>query len=182
MSVEKWILDVDKITTSVQKLTAQLIEEELNWKPEAEVWNVGQILEHVQLMTNSFQPIFTAVHEGTYEMPVMGNFGSVAVNFLGKTLLKAMSPNRAKKVKTFPIWEPTKKKYAKTILKDFAESQAALKQMIIDAEPLLGQDIIIASPVHKHLAYTLDLGIEIIITHEQRHVEQIKEVLKTLVE
>lgn len=49
--------------------------------------------------------------------------------------------------------------------------------MIKNSEDLLVNGIVISSPANKNIVYKLETAFNIIVTHEQRHFEQAKEVL-----
>jgi hypothetical protein len=46
--------------------------------------------------------------------------------------------------------------------------------------PYLNGKTVIASPASKMIVYTLDTAFDIIVTHERRHLEQAREVLRQL--
>jgi hypothetical protein len=55
----------------------------------------------------------------------------------------------------------------------FARHQERLSQYINDLD---GINIAIASPASKFIVYTLDKALDIITTHEKRHLEQAREL------
>jgi hypothetical protein len=102
------------------------------------------------------------------------------VNFLGKMVLGAVQPDRKKKMKTFPIWEPTKSKVTSDVLTRFDLHQAELKHMIAGCSDMLDKGTVISSPANKNIVYKLEMAFDIITAHEQRHFEQAKELLTLL--
>lgn len=179
MTLEAWNAEIDAVTQLFETKVASLTDRKVGWKPKVAVWSVGDNIEHLMLMTKSFGPIFEALAAGTYELPPLGNFG-IMVDLIGKTALSSMK-NRDKKIKTFPIWEPTKSVKNKSIIQDFIAQQASLKVQVQSVAHLLGEETVIASPVHKHLVYTLDQALEVILIHEKRHYQQIVDHLESMV-
>ena len=52
--------------------------------------------------------------------------------------------------------------------------------MIENSRDLVEKGTIISSPANKNIGYKLETAFEIIVTHEQRHFEQSKEVYATM--
>jgi hypothetical protein len=102
------------------------------------------------------------------------------VRFFGKVIPDSVQPDRRKKMKTFPIWQPSQSEIAADILQQFENHQEQLKNLIESSSDLLDQRAIISSPANKNIVYTLETAFDIIVTHERRHFEQAKEVLATL--
>jgi hypothetical protein len=48
---------------------------------------------------------------------------------------------------------------------------------IEEAKELVAKGTVIASPANKNIVYKLETAFDIIVSHEQRHLEQAKEVL-----
>jgi len=170
---------IDEITHSFQREFAGLDVDELNWKQHDQVWSIAQNIHHVIVINESYYPIMEALKQGTYSLPFIGKLGFL-VSFFGKAILKSVQPERRRKMKTFPIWEPSKSEISGDILHKFIAHQEELKDMIINAESWLAKGTVISSPANKKVVYKLETAFDIIITHEQRHLEQAKEVLKRL--
>ena len=83
-------------------------------------------------------------------------------------------------MKTFPVWEPGVSTIKGDILKTFEDHQKELKKKIEDAKEWLEKGIIIASPANRNIVYKLETAFDIIVTHEQRHMEQAREMLLLL--
>ncbi len=174
-----WITELDKITKDVELLFSNLTSLELNWKPNPQTWSIAQNLEHLIVVNETYFPVLSALKNSNYKTPLIGKLGFI-VSFFGKTVLNAVQPDRKKKMKTFPIWEPTKSEVTKDIFLRFKNHQNELKQQIKDSEILAKKGVVIASPANKNIVYKLETAFDIIVTHEQRHLEQAKEILNLL--
>jgi len=131
------------------------------------------------VINQTYFPVLSYLKSGSYKLPFIGRFGFL-VSFLGKTVLNAVKPDRKKKMKTFPIWEPTKSHISFNILERFLKHQTELKQEIEASKELIKMKTIISSPANKNIVYKLETAFDIIVTHEQRHLEQSKEILELL--
>ena len=172
---ERWTGQIDKITSDFKQAFGTLTIDELNWKPSQNTWSIGQNLDHLIVINGTYHPIVRAVREGTYKLPFLGKFDFM-VSFLGRTVLKAVHPDRRKRMKTFPMWEPTRSNLQEDIWSRFEGSQMELKQMIQSCSDLLESGTVISSPANKNIVYKLETAFDIIVSHELRHFEQASEV------
>lgn len=174
-----WTKEIDKVTDAFRQNFAHLNNEQLNWKPNPNTWSIAQNLEHLIVVNETYYPVLAALKEGNYKTPFVAKIGFI-VSFLGKTVLNAVNPDRRKKIKTFPIWQPQTSEINNNILERFENHQHELKQKIKEAKELLAKGVIISSPANRNIVYTLETAFDIIVTHEQRHLEQAKEILLLL--
>ncbi|HQQ96323.1 MAG TPA: DinB family protein [Cyclobacteriaceae bacterium] len=172
---ERWIEPIDKITSDFRQSFGALSMVELNWKPHPNTWSIGQNLDHLIAINGTYYPVINAVKAGITRLPFLAKFDFM-VSFLGRTILKSVQPDRRKKMKTFPIWEPTKSDVQGDIWERFENNQSELKKLIESCPGLLDRGVIISSPANKNIVYRLDTAFDIIVAHERRHFEQCKEV------
>jgi hypothetical protein len=177
--MKNWTSTLDNITKQIQTEFGTLTKEQLNWKPNASTWSIAQNLDHLIVVNETYYPVLASLKEGTYKTPFIAKIGFI-VSFLGKTVLKAVLPDRQKKMKTFAIWEPSTSRVREDILERFEIHQNELKQKIEEAKGLVGQDVVISSPANRNIVYKLETAFDIIVSHEQRHLEQAKEILAML--
>lgn len=173
--MENWSKQIERNTQKFVETFGELSIEQLNWKPNSQTWSIAQNIDHLIVINKTYFPVIESVRNGTYRTPFLAKIGFL-VSFFGKTVLKAVDPDRKKKMKTFPIWEPTKSEIPIGIFDRFKEHQSELKKMIEDSKDLIEKGIIISSPANKHIVYKLEKAFEIIVTHEERHFEQSKEI------
>ena len=82
-------------------------------------------------------------------------------------------------MKTFPKWEPDLK-FPGNSVELFEKHQEKLKEYIRAIDPNTVSKIVIASPAKRTVVYSLEAALDIIVTHEQRHLMQSLEILKRL--
>ena len=172
--MKNWTNQIDENTQNFVDTFGKLSFEQLNCKPNPETWSIAQNIDHLIVINKSYFPIIESIRKGTYKIPFYAKV-EFLVSFFGKTVLKAVLPDRKKKIKTFPIWEPKKSEIPIGILDRFTEHQTALKQLIENSEDLIERGTIISSPANKSIVYKLETAFDIIVTHEKRHFEQSKE-------
>ena len=179
MKTQKWTAKIDETTKAFQDAFAHLGLEDLNWKPSPTVWSIAQNIDHLMVINATYFPIIENVRKGVYTLPWIARLGFM-VTFFGNVVLDSVQPTRRKKMKTFPIWQPSQSLLPADILIRFGEAQARLKTLITSSSDLIELQTVISSPANKNIVYKLEPAFDIIVTHEQRHLEQAKEVFTHL--
>lgn len=176
MNISKWTDDIDRITTSFRTEFGSLSADQLNAKPSPRAWSIAQNIDHLIVINQTYYPLLKAVRDGTYQRPWIGNMGFM-VRLFGKMILDSVHPDRRKKMRTFPLWEPSKSAIGTDVIARFEKHQEELKQVIRESSDLLDRDTVISSPANRNIVYKLETAFDIIVTHEKRHLEQAREVL-----
>lgn len=176
MSTIQWNTRIDAVTTTFTTTFGNLSDQQLNWKPAPDVWSIAQNIDHLIVINQTYYPVIDQLLKGEYKTPFMGKIGFM-VNFFGKFILKSVQPDRKRKMKTFPMWEPATSNIDGDIIQRFANHQEELKQKIKTCESLIEQGAVISSPANKNIVYKLATAFDIIVTHELRHFEQAKLIL-----
>ena len=174
-----WKEHIDQNTTLVQELFSKIPEQQLNFQPNTQTWSIAQNLEHLIVINESYYPILSELHRHEYRAPFQAKF-KFLLNFFGNFVLKSVEPNRRKKMKTFPIWEPTNSGVSHGVIERFIQHQEELKKTIEAAAPLISNEVVIHSPASKIIVYKLATAFDIIVTHESRHINQAKELLELI--
>jgi hypothetical protein len=179
--IQDWHTKIDYITKEFKERFSDLSTQEINQKPSADSWSVAENLQHLIAVNESYFPTFVQLSEGKYKAPFIAKI-PMLVNAMGKLILKSVSPIRQKKIKTFPVWEPAQGKIEGDIIKRFSDQQNKLKSWVEKLEPNIAKGAIIASPANQSVVYTLEKAIEIIVSHEHRHLNQSIESFDTIFE
>ncbi|MBM3919009.1 MAG: DinB family protein [Sphingomonadales bacterium] len=174
-----WTSVIDKITGEVLREFGALTKEELNWKPNSDTWSIAQNLDHLIVVNESYNPVFKSLNDETYKIPLLARMGWI-VSFFGKMILNSVRADRKRKMKTFPIWEPSASEIGVDIMKRFELHQDQLKRKIEQLVNFVERDVVISSPASKIIVYKLETAFHIIVEHERRHLEQAREVLRIL--
>jgi hypothetical protein len=177
--MKNWTSTLGDISRQSLSEFGSLTSEQLNWKPNSNSWSIAQNLDHLIVVNETYYPVLASLKAGTYRTPFIAKIGFM-VSFLGKTVLNAVQPDRKKKMKTFSIWEPTSSNVIDDILNRFQNHQNELIQRIEGAKELVGKGVVISSPANKNIVYKLETTFDIIVSHEQRHLEQAKEILQLI--
>lgn len=176
MDTQKWITQIDEVTSEVNSLFGNLSQEQLNWKPNTATWSIAQNIDHLIVINETYYPVVKSVRENTYKTPFIANIGFI-VTFFGNLVYMAVQPDRKRKSKTFPIWEPSSSTIDKSVVSKFGEHQEQLKKLIVSSSDLLDKGQVISSPANKTIVYKLETAFDIIVAHEKRHLNQAKDLL-----
>jgi hypothetical protein len=175
MNTQAWLTKIDELTQSVQQTFGHLTEPELNWKPNATTWSVAQNIHHLITINETYYPVVASVRAGSQKLPWIARV-KFMVRFFGNFILDSVEPTRKRKMKTFPLWEPSQSTISGDIVDQFVRHQNELKNLVQSSQDLISQNVIISSPANRNIVYTLARAFDIIITHEWRHFNQAVEV------
>ncbi len=170
-----WHQRLDDVTQKVETAFGILNSEQLNWKLSFSEWSIAEVLEHLNLVNASYEKVLSDSASGKSDMGFTGKIGFI-VNFLGKMIYESVEPTRTKKMKTFQVWEPTQSNVSVGVIEEFKKHQELIKKLIADNKSLLDKDVVIPSPANRYLVYKLRKAVEIVVSHEERHLKQAMEV------
>lgn len=170
------ISDLEQISENSRKTFGKLSAEQINWKPDAKSWSVGQCFEHLIVTNNLYFPNIQKVIDGKHR----NNFFSkipFGVDLIAVLMKNSLNPEQKRKMKTFQMFEPVKSNISKTIIEDFIENQKKLIEMIEACKSFDAHKIKIAEPLSAALNLRLDDAFEILAMHEKRHFLQAERVM-----
>lgn len=170
---------IDLITQEVIMTTRSLNAKELGMRPDETKWSIAEILDHIIVLNTSYFPIFKSLREGSYRPPFTGRFRFLAA-FFGNFILKSVQPNEVRKTKTMKIWVPNTNIDATRIMDRFKTHQEEIKDYLVTLKDIVSPEVIINSPANRKIVYTFGTTIEIILSHEERHLQQIITISKSL--
>jgi hypothetical protein len=176
VQIDIWIDAIDRITREAIETFIKLPVEKMHLKPDPETWSIAENFEHLITINKTYFPIFEKLKHGSYQGAFISKFPYFS-NLFGNLIYKSVSDGGKKKARTFPLWEPKVTKGDATVLERFQLHQDELKNWIKELEPFLEKNTIIHSPANKLIVYSLEKAIDIIIAHEQRHLDQAKNLL-----
>ncbi len=175
--VNNFIKNAKIISDEVEERFGSLSAEQLNWKPNADEWSVGQCFDHLITTNNLYFKHIQKVADGNHT----NNWYS-AIPFVPKligTMLKKMvSPDSPRKIKTFQVFEPTLSEISKKIIEEFCENNERLISLMEATMGLNLNKIKIPEPISIAVNVSLIDAYEILALHERRHFNQAKSVMQ----
>ena len=174
--ITDWTNRIAQNSQDFRAAFGSLSHQELNWKPDASVWSIGQNIDHLIKINSSYFPVFEQLKNSSIKLPFTARLGFMN-NFLGNFILKSVRPETRKKIKTLAVWEPIEGTIPVDILEQFEQNQQELTAIIKESEQYLDKRSVIYSPANKKITYTLEKAFEILTVHERRHLQQAQKVL-----
>lgn len=168
--------ELEAIVESARRNFGDLSPAQINWKPGADGWSVGQCFEHLIKTNGLFFPELERIAGGgransfleNYS-PLSSFFGNLLINSLKKDERKFKAPSKA-------IVPPSD--VDASIVELFAAHQADLIERIKRTETADWKKTKITSPFMKLVTYTLADGFRVVVEHERRHVRQAERVMQ----
>ncbi len=171
------IPELEKIAADVQTTFGSFSAQQINWRPDAEGWSVGQCFEHLIKTNELFYGELEKITRGTRQNSFWENWSPLS-SFGGKFLIKSLRSDKKKfKVPTQRIAPPST--VDAKIIEKFAAHQAELVEKIKRTESADWQKTIITSPFLKLMTYRLSDGFQVVVEHEKRHFRQAERVTQT---
>lgn len=171
--------DLRAVSVEVKAAFAGLSTEQLNWKPDAKSWSVAQCLDHLIKIDGLYFPLFAKLSKGVVPNTFWEKYSPLS-GFFGSYLIKVLSPDYARKVKTSKKAYPWSSEIDANIVERFEKHNEELVGHLQSLpEGLDLKRTIIASPLSGFVTYSLDDCITILTVHERRHLEQAKRVMRS---
>ncbi len=165
------------ISEDAKTLFGNLSEVQLNWKPDAENWSVGQCLEHLIAAMSKGFPAVESVVNGDYKPNIWAKLPFLP-KFFGSQILQAILPENKKKQKAPSAFRPVNSNVSPNIVGDFVANQQKLIELMEATQDIETDKIVISSPAASFITYTLFDAYKISVYHARRHFRQAQNVMK----
>lgn len=177
--IQSLVGDLESISEDTQAIFGELSVVQLNWTPTAESWSVAQCYDHLIRINRLYFPLFEKMEAG----PVSNTFWekySPFSGFFGRYLIKVLSPDYSKKVKTSKQAYPSASEIDGGIIEHFRDHQRQFIEHIGKLSPELNlEKTVLTSPLIGFVTYSLNDCLTMLVVHERRHFEQAKRVMDT---
>ena len=167
--------ELEKISENTQAAFGKLSPEQINWKPSAEGWSVGQCFEHLIKTNELFYKKLDRIAEGKHEQSFLEKFSPLS-GFFGKMLIGSLKKDE-RKFKTSEAATPPSE-IDPNIIEIFAAHQAELIGKIKRTDTTNWKKTKVTSPFLKIATYSLEDAYEILVEHERRHFRQAERVVR----
>lgn len=148
--------------------------EQLNWKPAATSWSVGQCFEHIIKTNEQFYPEFKKLASGSRKNTFFQTY-SPFTGMMGRFLIRAVSED-SKKAKTPSKDIVPPSDISADIIDRFTIHIEGVNQMIDSCASADLRKTVVSSPFLKVFTYTLDDAYTVLVEHTRRHFRQAKRV------
>ncbi len=177
-SIEELMVEIDLLCEDARANFGTLNYFQLNWAPSEKEWGVGQIFEHLLIMNESY--VFDLERKiNRKEGNSFRESTALISRLMGRWMLKNIGPNSTKIMKSPKKFKPSGKRIRKTIIWDFIEQQQLLKGYMEESlQQINVNKVRITSPVSSFYTFSILEVFNLIVLHEQRHLQQAKRVME----
>jgi hypothetical protein len=175
--IDSFTSELQKISEDARATFGTLSAEQINWKPSAESWSVGQCFDHLITTNSEYFAELEDVAAGR-QKPNFWTKVPFLPGFFGNFLLKAVAPENPKKNKAPKPFRPSQSEIDANIISEFVEHQKKVKALLQNCEKLDLEKTVITSPVAKFVVYNLKDAFNILVLHERRHFQQAERVMQ----
>lgn len=149
--------------------TLSLIQ--LNWRPVAGSWSIGQCLDHLLITDRSYFPVLKKISAGNFKMSSWEKW-SPFTGLIGHLLTSQIKEKPGWRFKAPRILVPSDKNVDTGILEQFHQHFDPLLDYVAGCSKVDPDKLHITSPVIKLVTYSLRRAIMLIMQHEHRHINQ----------
>lgn len=174
--MDEVISELAKVSADARKTFGALSAEQVNWRPNADSWSVGQCFDHLIKTNGLYFEELDKIIAGTRKNSFWEKW-SPLTSFAGKLLISSLK-NDGRKIKTIAKVTPPSE-IAPNIIELFAAHQNALINKIKQTNENEWRKIVLTSPFAGLMTYNLADGLAGVVEHERRHFRQAERVLQT---
>jgi len=148
---------------------------QLNWKPSAEQWSVGQCFDHLVVTNSTFFPVMERVAAGTFRSSLWGRVSPLS-GYFGRYILGALDPSKRKKIKAPRAFLPASSDVDAGVIERFVGNLSEVSaRMRATGGVDLGRTVV-TSPAMALVTYSLRDVYRIFVAHARGHFEQARRV------
>ena len=176
--LEGLVEELGAVTGDARRVFGGLSAAQLNWKPSAERWSVGQCFDHLIQTNRTFFPDMERVAAGTFRSGAWARVSPLSGLF-ARMILRSLDPVRGRKTKAPRVFLPASSDVDADVIERFARHQEELAVLM---RATAGADLrrtMVTSPVAAVATYSLLDAYRIVVAHERKHFEQARRVTET---
>ena len=178
LSLAEAAAEAEAVTRDAQGAFGKLTGAQLNWKPSADAWSVGQCLEHLIVINHEMFVPLDRVIEGRQRMSWWEQMPYLPRLF-GGIMVKAVSPETKQKLKAPSTARPSTSAIDAQIVSHFVAHQHELAGRLQELEKYEVDKISVTSPFIALITYSVLDACRLIVAHERRHLQQAERVTQT---
>jgi hypothetical protein len=150
-----------------------LTEEQLNWHNAPNSWSVGQCLEHICITNEAYLTSMSAVLKGRSDSPVE----QITPGFFSRWFIRNfVEPSPNTKRASAPSKIRPGARVSLAVLDRFLSDNKSCRELIVRARSKDINRIRFWNPLAPGIRFTVGTGLEIISSHERRHLLQAERV------
>jgi DinB superfamily len=166
---------LDDIARETQSIFGGLTARQLNWRPDATRWSVGQCFEHLLLANRLMFQAADGALNGTAPRTIWQRLPGLPGMF-GRMLVRSQAPGNSRRFTASPRAQPATSAVAADIIRRFVEQDRDAVARVQALDQRIAARTIMTSPFIKVITYSVLDGWRLVFAHDRRHVEQARRV------
>lgn len=171
ISTEELVSKILQVSRNAESEFARLTAEQINTKLSPDSWSIAQCLDHIITTNKTYFAQIEEIISGKKKYRLYERLPLLPALF-GKLLIKTVSPDAARKTKTFKVFYPSSSSLPGSIVNDFVSHNNTLIKLMERTYTINTEKEIITSPVSSSIIYSLKDTFIILTLHEERHLNQ----------
>src|SRR5437588_10142924 len=165
--------DMKAVADDAQKVFGGLTPAQLNWKPSAEQWSVGQCFEHLIKTNRGLFPTLEASARGERRSGLWERVSPLS-GFFGRLVLRSLASKR--KFPAPSALKPSSSDVDAGVIEQFVGHQGELAGLVRANEGTDLKGTIVTSAISPFVTYSMLDACRIVVAHERRHFAQARRV------
>ncbi len=167
--VNALVEEARRIAEEAKAKYAALSPAQLNWKPNADSWSVGQNFDHIVTANRTYFATLADVvagrkaARGWERVPLLPGV-------TGRLMVWGLDPKAARKMTAPKVFQPSQTDVPGDIVATFLRQQDELLTLIGQTRSERALKTVITSPASSLVTYSVLDAYRIIIVHEQHHL------------
>jgi hypothetical protein len=164
---------LDASDARAKALAGALTVAQLNWRADPASWSIGQCLDHLRVANE----VYGRAIESALTRPPTGPVDEITPGWFGRWFIRTqIEPSAKTKRGTAPKKIVPIATVDATILDRFLRSNQNARQLIERLRPYDVNRVRFVNPFVSWIRFTIGTGLEILTTHEDRHLLQAERV------
>jgi DinB superfamily len=150
-----------------------------NARPAAGSWSAAECLQHLNIATDSYFPIWQQIIANAGPRKAEMN-APYRADFWGRLLSWILEPPARTRSKTPPPFEPAASGTIESALSGFLDRQQRIVATLHRCRGRAIDRVRIASPVDRRIRYSIWSSFLVVAAHQRRHLWQAEQAVQTL--
>ena len=166
------------LSVEVKEKFGGLSSEQLNWKPNADSWSVGQCLDHLVVTNKQEIPAIKGGLAGEHNQSIWERLPLLSA-VTGKFIVKAVDPENTRKNKAPKTFQPSQSDIGTDIVDEYLKTSEKVQELIKESEGVPTRRMVITSPIARVATYSIHDALKIVVLHDHRHFNQALRVMES---
>jgi hypothetical protein len=167
--------EAEQLVQDTKAKFGNLNASQLNWKPNADQWSVGQCFDHLLTTNQGYMEIFEKISRGEKETRLWERM-PLLPGFFGSMMKKGVAPQSKRKFKAPQMLRPASSAVETEVIDKFTAQIQQLISLMQATSKLDNGKIVLTSPVSKIVTLNLQDAYSIMLLHARRHFLQAQRV------